>query len=870
MPTCSCRRCTSLQGTLHQTPTNEASRPAASHVNPVKRNEGVFLEYSTDGGITWQLITEMHYNLYRTSTFVSLKLPEAAKREGTSLRWWQPIHGKNQNSDWLIDGIRVNGEEINPADVSLNFTTGFEFLDLITADNMEVGSYCEKEGVAIGRTRAYEPSTLSSRDIKITDHHVLQFSINVGCGKPWDFSVQPVNVEYSTDHGMTWTDLVSHCLKDVSCQPHSKIAAAHYHGLHDNWRRFTIPLQGLPVSNGTRFRWQQLPDGMPRSQDWALGDIYIGPACLNYCSGHGYCFLKECVCDEGYGGDNCHLTNTDNVIKQLKDTFNTVNQLNETRWPWAQGGNVQVPCETLVQGAALVFSGPGVREVVTSSLDLRDARFVQYTASMWNKDSPNNLCSQPSDHKVQNVFLQFSNDGGISWQTLHTLSPQRYWPRKHDYISLPPAARTNSTLIRWIQAEAPPMTTSKVNWALDDVYIGGWEINPSEYHQSFEENPPNDDPGAWEFSPNGVVEGEGGECLTDGLSGSAMMWPDTWSKSGSNEIQKFTTNQMIVQPGYMLQFKMIIGCGRFSDICSATDSKIKLEYRRNPSSETWEPVQPSCLPGNQNAALCNPHQHHYASHYTLSQFLTWTRVTIPLSEVTFSSSTQFRWVQEGKNGTISWALDDIFIGEKCEDMCSSRGDCIQGACHCDEGYAGPSCLPSSYNLLSRLFDSFEGGIFTSHWQTISGGGIGFGCGALLPHAHGKTLYFNGCGERQAVTAEMDTGDALKIIFVIQIGCFAQTHNCNINLDEGPRYRGILLQYSKNKGSEWYLIAQHDPIDFLRPKRVAYEIPQAAKGVGTQFRWWQPVHDGHGFDQWAIDHVEIISGRRPYRRGKSRG
>lgn len=75
-------------------------------------------------------------------------------------------------------------------------------------------------------------------------------------------------------------------------------------------------------------------------------------------------------------------------------------------------------------------------------------------------------------------------------------------------------------------------------------------------------------------------------------------------------------------------------------------------------------------------------------------------------------------------------------------------------------FTGPSCLPNGNDLLSRLFDSFEGGIFTSHWQTISGGGIGFGCGALLPYAHGKSLYFSECGERQAVTAELDTLHAM--------------------------------------------------------------------------------------------------------------
>lgn len=57
--------------------------------------------------------------------------------------------------------------------------------------------------------------------------------------------------------------------------------------------------------------------------------------------------------------------------------------------------------------------------------------------------------------------------------------------------------------------------------------------------------------------------------------------------------------------------------------------------------------------------------------------------------------------------------------------------------------------------ISRMFDSFEGGVYTSHWDVVSGGGIGFGCKALLPYAHGKTLYFNGCDVREARTVEMD-------------------------------------------------------------------------------------------------------------------
>ena len=67
-----------------------------------------------------------------------------------------------------------------------------------------------------------------------------------------------------------------------------------------------------------------------------------------------------------------------------------------------------------------------------------------------------------------------------------------------------------------------------------------------------------------------------------------------------------------------------------------------------------------------------------------------------------------------------------------------------------------------------------------------------------------------------------------------------------------RYENIL------QGSEWHAIAQHDPSDFLNSRRVRYNVPQGAKNVGIQFRWWQPSHDGKGFDQWALDNVEIVS------------
>lgn len=77
-------------------------------------------------------------------------------------------------------------------------------------------------------------------------------------------------------------------------------------------------------------------------------------------------------------------------------------------------------------------------------------------------------------------------------------------------------------------------------------------------------------------------------------------------------------------------------------------------------------------------------------------------------------------------------------------------------------FLGKSCRPRPGSLIRTMHDSFEGGIFSFYWEFITGGVIGFGCGALRPFAHGKTLYFNGCGHREARTVEMDLKNARYI------------------------------------------------------------------------------------------------------------
>ena len=149
---------------------------------------------------------------------------------------------------------------------------------------------------------------------------------------------------------------------------------------------------------------------------------------------------------------------------------------------------------------------------------------------------------------------------GITWHTLHVLDYTDYWLAPQlDYVPLPLPARTDATMVRWWQTIGPQHGESKdppshdqsdpflqraspMGWTLEDVYIGGSEINPSVLYETFDEKI---DETKWEFYPNGKVLRD--ICLR---RSQVLNWG---TEPG---IKRITTGQLIVQEGYMIQFKV--------------------------------------------------------------------------------------------------------------------------------------------------------------------------------------------------------------------------------------------------------------------------------------------------------------------------
>jgi len=92
------------------------------------------------------------------------------------------------------------------------------------------------------------------------------------------------------------------------------------------------------------------------------------------------------------------------------------------------------------------------------------------------------------------------------------------------------------------------------------------------------------------------------------------------------------------------------------------------------------------------------------------------------------SQTRFRWRQEvnpaaassvSPSSAADWAVDDIYIGEECQLLCSGRGDCVDGLCVCDDGYLGKCwffCLWTAQSKLCYRAQCFV--MFELSWHNV--------------------------------------------------------------------------------------------------------------------------------------------------------
>ena len=74
---------------------------------PDQPNEGVYLDYSTDGGLTWNTIFYFEPGIYTSWGYYCFQIPAAAQTSTTIFSWWQSGSSGNAFDHWGIDNVTI-------------------------------------------------------------------------------------------------------------------------------------------------------------------------------------------------------------------------------------------------------------------------------------------------------------------------------------------------------------------------------------------------------------------------------------------------------------------------------------------------------------------------------------------------------------------------------------------------------------------------------------------------------------------------------------------------------------------------------------------------------------------------------------------
>lgn len=142
-------------------------------------------------------------------------------------------------------------------------------------------------------------------------------------------------------------------------------------------------------------------------------------------------------------------------------------------------------------------------------------------------------------------------------------------------------------------------------------------------------------------------------------------------------------------------------------------------------------------------------------------------------------------------------------------------------------------------------DAFEGS-WAPWWQDVQGASTSAVCGSVT----GTALYFNGAGQRRAVTPPMDMTNGGKVHFALKIATGAPP------CDDVEPGEDIVLEYSIN-GTTWVNVATFAENAYPAFSQVDVAVPALGSMAGNmRLRWRQLANSGAGQDNWCMDNLVI--------------
>ena len=227
---------------------------------PNNPSESVILQYSIDGGASWDNLAILCYSQFRTATHVSYELTPQSQTRATRFRWWQPSHTGIGMDEWAITDLFIGG--------NLEQNSIYETFDPVNNNNWlfylgaNITEHCSSQRNALVFSR---DGHLSTRDFYVTVNHVIQFDLNLlacNCGPPLQ-NFSHMQLEYSADRGNTWRLLSP----DTVFSP----------SMYRQWSNVIVPVPESIADQTVRLRWVQPSSGY---SCWAIDNVNICSDCV--------------------------------------------------------------------------------------------------------------------------------------------------------------------------------------------------------------------------------------------------------------------------------------------------------------------------------------------------------------------------------------------------------------------------------------------------------------------------------------------------------------------------------------------------------------------------------------------------------------
>jgi len=313
-------------------------------------------------------------------------------------------------------------------------------------------------------------------------------------------------------------------------------------------------------------------------------------------------------------------TLTQNVMpSNFLDDFDSA--ASNERWGGLSGSTMTTGVCGSVSSNGLNFdSATGItRSATTKPVDVAQGGAIYFALKIGTSVAP-----APCENAdaTDNVVLEYSTDNGVNWVTMATYTEGVYANFTPLSATIPLAAQTTGTQIRWRQLSHSGSGFD--NWALDNVALVSRPAQADDFDPSL-------DSAQW--------SSRSGATVTPGICGSVTGNGLNFD-SEVTTTRSATTKGLDVRGGSLILFALKIGTGVAP--CENADAadNVVLEYSIN-NGANWVSM----------------------ATYTEGVYANFTALSAAIPPAAQTTETQFRWRQLAHSGSgfDNWALDDIAI-----------------------------------------------------------------------------------------------------------------------------------------------------------------------------------------------------------------